>query len=149
MSVTAVYDKLNRIEPQISEALLRYSYAHVFEVAAFFEATCSITSGIPDKRLLMAIICRQRNTARLPCARSRLRHYQAKVLLFLTPIGMAICDVFLEEDGHAQERRQIPSVLERVEAGELWIADRHYSTQQMFFELPERGALSLIRQHGS
>ncbi len=148
VSVTAVYDKLNRIEPQISEALLRYSYAQVLEVAAFFEAPVALLPGyrtkIIDGNHLSATehrpaALREESAAPLP----------GKSVVVLDADRMAICDVFLEEDGHAQERRQIPSVLERVEAGELWIADRHYSTQQMFFELSERGALSLIRQHGS
>jgi hypothetical protein len=59
-----------------------------------------------------------------------------------------LTDVFCYEDGHAQERSLLPQVLETVEAGDLWIADRNFSTAGFLFSLDAKGAAFVIRRHG-
>ena len=61
---------------------------------------------------------------------------------------MLITDVILTEDGHAQERRGIEQVLHRVEAGDLWMADRNFCPLGLLFGMARRGAAFLVRQHG-
>jgi hypothetical protein len=61
---------------------------------------------------------------------------------------MLITDVLLSEDGHAQERRMIPQVLDLVEADQLWIEDRNFCTLGLIFGMARRGAVFVVRQHG-
>ncbi len=70
-----------------------------------------------------------------------------KSLVVLDPsLGLAT-DIFPCEDGHAQERSLIPFVLETVEAGDLWIADRNFSTTGFIFGIESQQAFFLVRQH--
>ena len=61
---------------------------------------------------------------------------------------MLLTDVFLSEDGHAQERRLIAEVLQHVQAEDLWIEDRHLGTLGLMFGMTRRGAAFVVRQHG-
>src|SRR5215510_6202813 len=61
---------------------------------------------------------------------------------------MLITDVFLHEDGHAQERRLIAKVLHHVQADDLWIEDRNFCTLGLMFGMARRGAVFVVRQHG-
>jgi hypothetical protein len=56
--------------------------------------------------------------------------------------------VFLNEDGHAQERRLLTQVLQHVEADQLWIEDRNFCTLGLMFGMARRGAAFVVRQHG-
>jgi len=71
-----------------------------------------------------------------------------QALVVLAQHRMVITDVFLNEDGHAQERRGIAQVLYRVSAGDLWIADRHFCPRGLMGGRARRGAAFLVRQHG-
>jgi len=59
-----------------------------------------------------------------------------------------ITEVFLAEDGHAQERSLITQVLQHVEADQLWIEDRNFCTLALMFGMARRGAAFVVRQHG-
>ncbi len=70
-----------------------------------------------------------------------------KSLVVLDPaLGLAI-DIFPCEDGHIQERALFPEVLLTVEAGDLLIADRNFSTLGFLFGVERRQAAFIIRQH--
>jgi hypothetical protein len=58
-----------------------------------------------------------------------------------------VSDVILCEDGHAQERSLLGQVLETVEQGDLWIADRNFCTVGFLSGIAARGAHFLIRRH--
>jgi hypothetical protein len=59
-----------------------------------------------------------------------------------------VFDLIPCEDGHAQERAYFSELAERVEAGELWIADRNFCTVDFLFAIKNKGACFLIRHHG-
>ncbi len=61
-------------------------------------------------------------------------------------LGLAI-DIFPCEDGHTQERALFPEVLLTVEAGDLFIADRNFCTQEFLFGIHQKQAALIIRQH--
>ena len=61
-------------------------------------------------------------------------------------LGLAT-DIFPCEDGHAQERSLVPEVLETVEAGDLWIADRNFCTTGFIFGIESKQAFFVVRQH--
>jgi IS4 transposase len=71
-----------------------------------------------------------------------------KALVVLDQQGMLIRDVFLTEDGHAQERSLLDDVLETVDRGDLWLADRNFCTQSFLCGLASRGGYFVVRQHG-
>lgn len=148
VTIQAVYQKPNGMEPQIVEALLR----HVVKRAqGLIERSGSklppLLEGyrvkILDGNHLAATerrlqVLRAINSAPLP----------GQALVILDPALMLAIDVFACEDGHAQERALLSRVLATVASGDLWIADRNFCTLGFLFGLHWRGAAMVIRQHG-
>jgi hypothetical protein len=58
-----------------------------------------------------------------------------------------LSDVFCSEDGHAQVRSLLPEVLETVERGDVWIAERNFASTGFLFGLHEKRAFFVIRRH--
>ena len=58
-------------------------------------------------------------------------------------------DMVPAEDAHAQERALIGPVLEQVQKGELWLADRNFSTTGILFAIHDKQAAFIIREHGA
>lgn len=70
-----------------------------------------------------------------------------KSLVVYEPTHGLVREVFLCEDGHAQERSLFGEVLPTVRAGDLWIADRNFCTREFLCSVDTRGAVFIIRQH--
>ncbi len=147
VSKTAVYDKLNRLEPSVSKALVKST--------AIDLATILHQLGIEQPELLPGYRVKILDGNGLGATEHRLsvlRHTRAgplpgKSLVLLDPaLGLAT-DIFPCEDGHAQERSLLPEVLETVEAGELWIGDRNFCTTEFIFTIESKQAFFLVRQH--
>ena len=147
VSKTAVYDKLNRLEPSVSQALVRYSAQEM--------ATLSAQMGAPLPALLPKYRLKILDGNALGATEHRLKVLRntrsgslpGKSIVVLDPaLGLAI-DIFPCEDGHAQERSLFPEVLETVEAGDLWIGDRNFCTTGMVFGIENKQAAFILRQH--
>lgn len=147
-SVTAVYDKLQRIEPAVSEALLRDVTSRLAEVIDAMPGgkRSPLVPGysvrILDGNCIAASehrIAELRETSAGPLP--------GKSLVVLDPERMLGLDIFLCEDGHAQERSLLDSVLERVRERELWIADRNFCTQGFLSGLARQKSCFIIRLH--
>jgi len=64
-----------------------------------------------------------------------------KALVVFDQAKGLVRDVFLTEDGQAQERRLIGRVLETLQRGELWIADRNFCTLPLMFRHAPQGSV--------
>jgi IS4 transposase len=71
-----------------------------------------------------------------------------KVLVVMDPELDLACAVFLTPDGHAQERSLLDDVLQTIREKDLWIADRNFCTLKFLFEIADKSAFFLVRQHG-
>lgn len=148
VTIQSVYNKLNGIEPQIVEALLRHVVERVQGLMEALGGTLPpLLEGyrvkILDGNHLAATerrleVLRPINSAPLP----------GHALVILDPALMLAIDVFACEDGHAQERSLLSRVLATVTSGDLWIADRNFCTLGFLFGLHWRGGAFVIRQHG-
>src|SRR5213076_2636909 len=58
-----------------------------------------------------------------------------------------VSQVYLCEDGHAQEREIMLEALGEVEAGEVWIADRNFATAVFMHQVHASGARFIVRRH--
>ena len=146
VSKTAVYDKLNRLEPKVSQALVRYSAREMKTIIEEVggqrpELLPGYRINILDGNSLGAT--EHRLSVLLNTGAGAL---PGKSLVVLDPdLGLAT-DIFPCEDGHAQERSLLPEVLETVEASDLWIGDRNFCTLGFILGIESKQAFFLIRQ---
>jgi len=147
VSKSAVYGKLNRLEPSVSKALVKSTAIEL--------ATIIHQLGGEQLELLPGYRVKILDGNGLGATERRLEvllHTRAaplpgKSLVVLDPaLGLAT-DIFPCEDGHAQERSLLPEVLETVEAGDLWIGDRNFCTTEFIFSIESKQAFFLVRQH--
>ena len=144
---SALYQKLNGVEPQVSAALLR----------ATAEALGPLVQqmGGASTPLLADYPIRILDGNALAATEHRLQVLQpvgaaplpGKSLVVLDPELRLAVDIFPCEDGHAQERRLFKSVLATVQARQLWMADRNMCTLDFLGGIAQRQAFFLMREH--
>jgi hypothetical protein len=147
VSVRALYDKLQRVEPRVNRALVRETAAEMAEIVRHLGGECEpLLPGyrvkILDGNALAKTEHRLKETRTSTAA-----PLPGKALVVLEPELGLLTDVFCCEDGHAQERSLLPQVLATVERGHLWIADRNFATAGFLFGVHETRACFVIRRH--
>jgi hypothetical protein len=148
VSDTALYNKLDRVEPVVSAILVRDSAAQAGPVIDALQAR--LTPWLAGYR------CRVLDGNHLSSTEHRIAELRdtwaaplpGKVLVAIDPERMLAEEVFLTEDGHAQERSLLDEVLQAVCERDLWIADRNFCTLKFLLGIQARKAAFLIRQHG-
>lgn len=87
---------------------------------------------------------------RLKELRGRLAHsLPGFSLVVLDPQSRLVLDIFPCENAYAQERSLLDEVLPTVVAGDLWIGDRNFCTTKFLYEIDDRDAHYLFRQHAT
>jgi hypothetical protein len=150
VSVRAVYDKLKRVEPGVSRALVR-------ETSERMGAIIRQTGGV-QADLLAGYRVLIVDGNHLPATEKRLKEVRTKnvaplpghALVVLDPALMLAVDVFPCTDGHASERTLLPELLQTLQPKDLLLADRNFCTSNFLWDISvERQSFFLIRQHGS
>jgi hypothetical protein len=148
VTLSAVYQKLARIEPAVCAALVRETAAKLSRVADEFGPGRPWLAGYPVRVLDGSYLARTEHRLKeLRGTRAAARPGMAVVVL--DPVSGLVADVFPAENGHAQERSLLAGVLGAVRRGQLWVGDRNFCTADFLAGLRERGAHFLVRQHGS
>ena len=148
VSTTALYNKLDRVETGVAAALVRDSAELAEPVVKALQA--SHPRWVPGYQIKVL------DGNHLSATAHRLKELRGtwaaplpgQALVVLDQQRMLITDVFLHEDGHAQERRLIAQVLQHVREDQLWIEDRNFCTLGLMFGMACRGAAFVVRQHG-
>lgn len=147
VSVTAVYDKLGRLEPGVAAALVKHSDE---KLGAVVEAMGGqMEDWLPGRRVRILdgnhLAATER---RLKVVRgSKAGPLPGHCLVVFDPARRLVTDVIPCEDGHAQERSLTPAVLALVQAGDVWLDDRNFCTTQLLFGTSDRDAFFVTRQH--
>jgi hypothetical protein len=144
---SAVYQKLNGVEPQVSAALLRETAAELGQLIQ--------QMGGSSPPLLAGYETQVLDGNALAATEHRLKVLQTvaaaplpgKSLVVLDPASRLAVDIFPCEDGHAQERRLFPQVIDTVQPGQLWIADRNMCTLALLLGIAGRQAAFIVREH--
>jgi len=149
VSRTAVYDKLNGIEPDVSSALVRNSAQQLR--ACIQQMRGESAEWVPGYRVrILDGNCLAGTDHRLEVLRPHAaKALPGKSLVVLEPALQLVTDIFLCLDGHAQERSLFSQVLKIVEPNDLWIADRNMGSLKFLFALDQAKAAFVIRQHGT
>lgn len=149
VSVTAVYDKLAGLEPEVSAALVRDSAQHLGPVMEALEGpTRSLLAGyrvlILDGNHLAGTEHRLKELRRMRAAA-----LPGQALVVLDPGRMLIVDVLPWEDAHDQERALLEQIVPKVRPQDLWIDDRNFCTTKFLFGISRQQGCFLVRQHAS
>ena len=149
VSMTALYDKINGVEPDVSAALVRHTGERLGAVVeAMGGGHPALLPGyrvkIIDGNHLAATerrlaVLRQCKAGPLP----------GHALVILDPALMLAIDMIPCEDAHAQERALFTQVLAGVRPGECWIGDRNFCTVGFLQGILERKSFFAIRQHAN
>lgn len=148
VSLTALYDKVNRTEPEVVRALVRGSA----------ERLSPVVKPMKERRAAWVAGYRVRvlDGNHLAASEKRLKPLRGfrgaalpgQSLVVYAPELDMVVDVVPAEDAHAQERALMGPVLEQVRPGELWLADRNFSTTSILFAIHDKKAAFVIREHG-
>lgn len=147
VSLNGLYQKLDRVEPAISQALVRHSYQQVLAVRKDLGGTprhevSGYRTRIFDGNHLSGTEHRLAETRDITAA-----PLPGKSLVVLDPRHEAIVDYFPIEDGHAQERSALDALLATVKTFDLWIGDRNFCTLKPMFHIDRKKAAFVIRHH--
>jgi hypothetical protein len=147
VSVTAVYDKLAGVEPDVSAELVRDSARNLSPVIRNLTAGAArLLEGyrvlILDGNHLSGTEHRIRELRRVGAAA-----LPGQALVVLDPALMLIVDVLAWEDAHDQERTLLERIVPKVQPRDLWIDDRNFCTTKFLFGIHRRAGCFLVRQH--
>ena len=147
VSIASVYNKLNGVETAVSRQMVHQTATRLAAV---------VKQLAPRRKpILPGYRTKIIDGNHLAATEHRIKELRTiaagplpgHALVILEPDRMLATDVFPCEDGHAQERSLLPQVLETVEAGDLWMADRNFCTTGFLFGIANRSAAFVIRQH--
>ena len=149
MSIASVYNKPNRMEPDVTGALVRHTAQRLALVIGAMEGQMpALLSGhrvrIVDGNHLAA------TERRLKVLRGSIAGpLPGHALVVLDPSLMLATHIIPCEDGHAQERSLSAKLIELVDANDVWIADRNFCTSTLLSGVAARDAFYVIRHHAS
>jgi len=147
VSLTALYRKLDRVEPVLTQALVRHSYQQVIEVGRAIGGIGR--NDIPGYRTLVFDGNWLSGTEhRLKETRdSTAAPLPGKSVVVLDPRFKAIKDYFPLEDGYSQELSVLDELLKTVRRNDLWVGDRNFCTLKTMYTMDAKGAAFVIRLH--
>lgn len=148
VSVQALYDKIRRTAPCLVRALVQESAVRLQEVLMPMMKDKAPT--VPGYRLRIV------DGSHLPASEKRLKPLRGfrgaalpgQSLVLYDPDLDMVVDLVLWEDAHAQERTLMASVQCQAQPGDLWLADRNFSTRAILCGLHDRGSSFIVREHG-
>lgn len=147
VSITAVYDKLSRLETGVSQALVEETARSMQELLAALgyqedEAIAGLHLKTLDGNFLGGtdhrLEClRDSGAAALPGMSLVVRDGRTGMLTQLVPC----------EDAYTNERTLYEEILRRVEPNDLWLKDRNFCTLDYLGGMAQRQAFFLVRHH--
>lgn len=148
-SFQALYGKLARMNPALCEAVVRHC-GH--KLSQLLEGLPPVAAEIvPGYR--MRILDGNVLTGtdhRIKQLREWLNAcLPGKSLVVYEPASGLVTDLVLCEDAYTQERALLVQLLPRVQANDLWVADRNFCTSRFVFGVAEKQGFFVVRQHAS
>src|ERR1700733_7976843 len=149
VSLTALYNKLQGIEPPVATELVRHTARHLLPLIREIGGTLpghvrGYGMNVLDGNAIAATQhrlgeTRDNSAAPLP----------GKSLCVFKPAYQLVTDIVLCEDGHAQERSLVDPILDAIEKDSLWVADRNFCFQRFLLGIAQKLAFFIIREHAN
>jgi IS4 transposase len=147
VSVTSVYNKLNGLEPAVTAGLV--SFASDQAEALIAQLGGAKPAPLPGWRMKVLdgnwLGGRERRLKELRALSGA--PLPGKAVAVFDPALELFTDLFPCEDAYTQERALLVAVVNTVQAGEVWLGDRHFCTRGFIEQVVERQAAVLLREH--
>jgi IS4 transposase len=145
VSEAAFYGKLQRMEPAIAAAVVRQTAARARAVIAAADGLRDEPIGGYHARILDGNALAGTEHRIRPLRDLRAAGLPGKSLAVYEPASGLIEDLVLCEDAYTQERALLDQV--RLDAGQVWIADRNFCVRWFLRKIEHRGASFVVRRH--
>ncbi len=150
VSLASLYDKVNHTEPAVLEALVRGSAERLAPVVAAVGQGAGSGASLPGWQVRIL------DGNHLPASEKRLAPLRdhrgaalpGQALVVYDPDSGLVTDIVACEDAHASERAAAVPLLDRAQAGQVWVADRHFCTGTILLGWEGAGAGFVVREHG-
>jgi IS4 transposase len=146
VSLASLYDKVNRTEPAVLQALVRGSAGRLTPVMAAVGHRASLPGW--QVRVLDGNHLAASEKRLLPLRGFRGAALPGQSLVAYDPDTGLVTDMVACEDAHESERAGAAPLLDGVGPGQLWIADRHFCTGAILHGWQQAGAGFIVREHG-
>ena len=148
VAASSFYDKLNRVETSISEAMVR----HAYEKTKALQDNLGFVPNEPIPGYHARAIDGnhlQKTEKRIGGLRGLASAALPGTVVATYELGRELFDrAYLLPDAHAQEATVLDRVLQDMSKKDLIIGDRHFCIVSFLCGIAERGAAFVIRQHG-
>lgn len=147
VSLKSVYNKLNATDPQVCVGLFTHAATQMRQVIKELNVPCRPLIDGYQTRIL--------DGNQFAATEHRLKELRTissgplpgkALVVWDADLGL-ISNVYCSEDSYLQERRMALDVLEDVQPGELWIADRNFCTSVFVGQVQVTNAFFLVRRH--
>jgi hypothetical protein len=147
VSLTSVYNKLSGVEDSVSAEVVRHTAGRLKPVVAGLGGL--LPEPVPGYRM------RVLDGNDIAATQHRLEETRGdsaaplpgQSLVVYEPAYQMAVDIVLCEDGHAQERSLLGPVLDMVEEGDLWVADRNFCVKGFLLAIAARLGCFIVREH--
>jgi IS4 transposase len=148
-SLTAVYNKLHRIEDSVSALLVEQTGARLSPLVE--QVGGLYPESVPGYRMRILDGNHLAGTEhRLPETRgASAAPLPGQTLVVLEPARRLITDIVCCQDGHAQERSLLDDIVAKVQERDLWMADRNFCVRRFLLSIAVRGGFFVIREHAN
>jgi hypothetical protein len=143
----ALYGKLGRLNPAVSAAVVRHSASCCGQLLVAMPPARAESFPGYRLRVLDGNVLAGTDHRLTPLRQWLNACLPGKSLVVYEPgLGLAT-DVVLCEDAYTQERALLTHILPRVQANDLFVADRNFCTTRFVFGVQRQDAFVLVRQH--
>lgn len=147
VSITSLYNKLNGISTDTSAALVRETAKEKADIINGLNGACApLLPGYQVK--MLDGNCIEATEHRLEVLRAtKAGALPGKSLVVYDPMLEMATDVFPCEDGHAQERSLLGSVLSTIQKNDVWVMDRNFCVRSFLLGIAEKEGYFICREH--
>ena len=147
VTLSAVYQKLQGVEPSVCAALVADTSVRLHDLIR--ESGLPPETLVPGRRVMgvdgshaaatdhRLKVLRETSLAALPCQALVVRDYQTGLLGTIVPT----------EDAHVNERTLIPALGDMIQPNDVWRGDRNFCTAGLMAAVIDRRATFVFRRH--
>jgi IS4 transposase len=148
VSISALYDKVNRTEPGLVRALVAGSAKRLTPVIEAMSPAPLMSVPGYRVRILDGNHLAASEKRLKPLRGFRGAALPGQSLVVYDPDRDVVLDVIPCEDGHTQERALMEPLLAAAGIGDLWITDRNFCTRPILCGWHHQSSSFLVREHG-